>query len=71
YDVALERQTRLLKAAKELRLPGNPLDQASPTLVNQLGGVSKVAEMTGRKGRMVKRAEGDVVYEKRNANGIS
>ena len=28
YDVALERQNRLLAAAKELQLPGNPLDQA-------------------------------------------
>lgn len=27
--------------------------------------------MTGRKGRMIKKGDGEVVYEKRNANGIS
>ena len=29
YDVALERQSRLLAAAKDMQLPGNPLDQVS------------------------------------------
>lgn len=29
YDLALERQKRLLSASKELQLPGNPLDQVS------------------------------------------
>ncbi|CAN0392150.1 unnamed protein product [Ectocarpus sp. 12 AP-2014] len=70
YDVAVERQGRLLAAAKAMQLPGNPLDQASQ-LVNELGGAGVVAEMTGRKGRMVKKPDGEVVYEKRNANGIS
>lgn len=40
-------------------------------LVNELGGPEKVSEMTGRKGRMIKKANGDVVYERRTANGIS
>ncbi|CAN0475385.1 unnamed protein product, partial [Discosporangium mesarthrocarpum] len=40
-------------------------------LIHELGGMEQVAEMTGRKGRMVKNANGEVVYEMRNTNGVS
>lgn len=36
YGVALERQKRLLTAAKAMQLPGNPLDQASIFLLYEL-----------------------------------
>ncbi|XP_055332799.1 protein strawberry notch homolog 1-like [Paramacrobiotus metropolitanus] len=43
------------------RLPKNMLDE----LVDQLGGADKVAEMTGRKGRMLKNEHGIAHYDKR------
>jgi hypothetical protein len=40
----------LYRRARELHLPGNPLDR----LIDELGGVDEVAEMTGRKHRLVR-----------------
>lgn len=43
-------------------LPINTLD----ALINQLGGPEAVAEMTGRRGRIVRLADGSTVYQRRN-----
>uniref|UniRef100_A0A1U7QPK1 Protein strawberry notch homolog 2 n=1 Tax=Mesocricetus auratus TaxID=10036 RepID=A0A1U7QPK1_MESAU len=48
-------------------LPVNTLDQ----LIHQLGGPERVAEMTGRKGRVVSRPDGSVVFESRAEQGLS
>ncbi|XP_049979319.1 protein strawberry notch homolog 2 isoform X1 [Alexandromys fortis] len=48
-------------------LPVNTLDQ----LIHQLGGPECVAEMTGRKGRVVSRPDGSVVFESRAEQGLS
>ena len=50
YEQALSTKMALLKEARSLKLPANPLDE----LIDQLGGVSAVAEMTGRSGRLVR-----------------
>ena len=58
------------KAIAVLSLPANPLD----TLIDQLGGPHHVAEMTGRKARLV-RQQGEgltgVKWEARNASGVA
>lgn len=58
-------KAELLAAAERLgtRLPPNTLDQ----LIDELGGPEYVAEMTGRKGRVVSREDGEIEYELRHA----
>ncbi|XP_012789584.2 protein strawberry notch homolog 2 isoform X1 [Sorex araneus] len=48
-------------------LPVNTLDE----LIDQLGGPERVAEMTGRKGRVVSRPDGAVTFESRAEQGLS
>ena len=55
-------QRGLYSRLHKLRMPNNPLDD----LIQQLGGPTVVAELTGRKGRLVRDASGRTVYAKRN-----
>ncbi|KAM8890033.1 strawberry notch homolog 2b isoform 1-T1 [Synchiropus picturatus] len=48
-------------------LPLNTLDE----LIDKLGGPDKVSEMTGRKGRVVRRPDGSVRYESRAEQGLT
>ena len=48
------------------KLPPNTLDQ----LIDELGGPENVAEMTGRKGRVVQNDDGNVCYESRSEADI-
>ncbi|KAM6235824.1 protein strawberry notch homolog 2 isoform 2-T2 [Porphyrio hochstetteri] len=57
--------TKVKALGKEL--PLNTLDE----LINHFGGPEHVAEMTGRKGRVVCRPDGCVVFESRAEQGLS
>lgn len=59
----------LLKKIERLgkKLPPNTLDQ----LIDELGGASNVAEMTGRKGRVVQYEDGTIQYESRSEQDTS
>ncbi|XP_041648107.1 protein strawberry notch homolog 2 isoform X2 [Cheilinus undulatus] len=48
-------------------LPLNTLDE----LIDKFGGPDKVSEMTGRKGRVVRRPDGSVRYESRAEQGLT
>ncbi|BDA46474.1 Protein strawberry notch homolog 1 [Coccomyxa sp. Obi] len=65
----LARKEQVQRAILGLDLPNNPLDQ----LIDMLGGPAAVAEMTGRKGRLVRRKTGEagVKWEARNASGVA
>ncbi|XP_053677627.1 protein strawberry notch [Anopheles nili] len=60
-DELLEKIERL-----GLRLPANTLDQ----LIDELGGPENVAEMTGRKGRVVQNDDGSIQYESRSEQDV-
>uniref|UniRef100_A0AAR2JKZ1 Protein strawberry notch homolog 2 n=1 Tax=Pygocentrus nattereri TaxID=42514 RepID=A0AAR2JKZ1_PYGNA len=62
-----EMKQDLLNKISELgkELPLNTLDE----LIDKFGGPEKVSEMTGRKGRVVRRPDGSVRYESRAEQG--
>ncbi len=64
YRLAVELQKRWYDKIQRLQLPGNPLDR----LLNDLGGPEKVAEMTGRKTRMIRQKD-SVQFERREGDG--
>lgn len=65
---AQKMKAELLKNITNLgrKLPPNTLDQ----LIDELGGPENVAEMTGRKGRVVQSDDGQVMYESRSEADI-
>ncbi|KAM2496241.1 hypothetical protein COP2_037067 [Malus domestica] len=68
YEEALARKLNILEIVRSLDLPNNPLDD----IIDQLGGPDKVAEMTGRRGMLVRASGGKgVTYQARNTKEIS
>ena len=62
---ALAMKQELLDRLATLQLPEHPLDQ----LINHFG-AENVAEMTGRKNRLVKLSNGDYAYRPRGISGV-
>lgn len=68
YEAALERKSKILEIIRSLDLPNNPLDD----IIDQLGGPDKVAEMTGRRGMLVRASSGKgVTYQARNTKDVT
>ncbi|CAL1409341.1 unnamed protein product [Linum trigynum] len=68
YDVALDRKSKILEIIRLLDLPNNPLDD----IIDQLGGPDRVAEMTGRRGMLVRASSGKgVTYQSRNTKDVT
>lgn len=65
---ACEMKEILLRKIEGLgeKLPPNTLDQ----LIDELGGPENVAEMTGRKGRVVQNEDGSIQYESRSEQDV-
>jgi P-loop containing NTP hydrolase pore-1/C-terminal domain on Strawberry notch homologue len=65
---ACEMKEKILQKIEKLgdKLPPNTLDQ----LIDELGGPENVAEMTGRKGRVVQNEDGSIQYESRSEQDV-
>ncbi|KAF5195402.1 strawberry notch-like protein [Thalictrum thalictroides] len=68
YEAAVERKAKILEIIRSLALPNNPLDD----IINQLGGPDNIAEMTGRRGMLVRASNGKgVIYQARNTKEVA
>ncbi|KAG8043403.1 hypothetical protein GUJ93_ZPchr0458g22439 [Zizania palustris] len=68
YDAAVKTKSKILDMIRSLDLPNNPLDD----IIDQLGGPDNVAEITGRRGMLIRASDGkSVVYQARNAKEVS
>ncbi|XP_010670017.2 protein FORGETTER 1 [Beta vulgaris subsp. vulgaris] len=68
YEGAVERKTKIMEIIRSLDLPNNPLDD----IIDQLGGPDNVAEITGRRGMLVRASCGKgVTYQARNTKDVS
>ncbi|XP_027062492.2 protein FORGETTER 1 isoform X1 [Coffea arabica] len=68
YEGAVERRTKILELIRSLDLPNNPLDD----IIDQLGGPDKVAEITGRRGMLIRASGGKgVTYQARNTKDVT
>ncbi|ESO95520.1 hypothetical protein LOTGIDRAFT_117101, partial [Lottia gigantea] len=68
WEEAMTMKSDLLRKMEEIgnTLPSNALDQ----LIDELGGTDCVAEMTGRKGRIVSNEDGSINYESRSETDV-
>ncbi|RHN53138.1 putative Zinc finger, RING/FYVE/PHD-type, protein strawberry notch [Medicago truncatula] len=68
YDTAMQSRHKILERICALDLPKNPLDD----IIDQLGGHDKVAEITGRKGMLVRAPSGTgVFYQTRYSKDVT
>lgn len=68
YEAAVERRKEIIEIIRSLDLPNNPLDD----IIDQLGGPENVAEITGRRGMLVRASCGKgVTYQARNTKDVT
>ncbi|KAL6659053.1 hypothetical protein ACP70R_003093 [Stipagrostis hirtigluma subsp. patula] len=68
YDAAVARKSKILDIIRSLDLPNNPLDD----IIDQLGGADNVAEITGRRGMLIRASDGKgVIYQARNKREVA
>ncbi|KAJ7530305.1 hypothetical protein O6H91_15G088700 [Diphasiastrum complanatum] len=68
FDEARVRKAATMDVIRTLDLPNNPLDD----IIDQLGGPDCVAEMTGRRGMLIRAANGKgVIYQARNTKDVT
>nr|XP_043628033.1 protein FORGETTER 1 isoform X2 [Erigeron canadensis] len=68
YEAAVERKSKILDIIRTFDLPNNPLDD----IIDQLGGPGNVAEITGRRGMLVRASNGKgVTYQARNTKDVT